>query len=61
MKNPVVYYAAIALGIIIALVGIYMLAGMGFHGKAYAAIVVGVVVLIAGVAGMFVMKPSAAK
>ncbi len=59
MKNPVVYYAAIALGIIIALVGVYMLAGMGYHGKAYAAIAVGVIVLVAGVAGMFVMKPSA--
>ncbi len=61
MKNPAVYYAAIALGVVIALVGIYMLVGMHFHGKAYAAIVVGVVVLIAGIAGLFVMKPATAK
>ena len=61
MKNPAVYYAAIALGVVIALVGIYMLVGMHFHGKAYAAIALGVVVLIAGVAGMFVAKPAAAK
>jgi len=61
VKNPAVYYAAIALGVIIALVGIYMLVGMHFHGKAYAAIAVGVIVLIAGVAGMFVMKPAAVK
>ncbi len=61
MKNPAVYYAAIALGVIIALVGIYMFAGMHYHGKAFAAIALGVVVLIAGVAGMFVMKPSAVR
>jgi len=61
VKNPAVYYAAIALGVVIALVGIYMLVGMHFHGKAYAAIVVGVVVLIAGIAGLFVMKPATAK
>ncbi len=61
MKNPAVYYAAIALGVIIALVGIYMLVGMHFHGKAYAAIALGVIVLIAGVAGMFVTKPAAVR
>jgi len=61
VKNPAVYYAAIALGVIIALVGIYMLVGMHFHGKAYAAIALGVIVLIAGVAGMFVTKPAAVR
>jgi len=61
VKNPAVYYAAIALGVVITLIGIYMLVGMHFHGKAYAAIVVGVVVLIAGIAGMFVMKPATVK
>jgi NADH:ubiquinone oxidoreductase subunit 6 (subunit J) len=61
VKNPTVYYAAIALGVIIALAGIFMLVGMHFHGKAYAAIAVGAIILIAGIAGMFVAKPSAAK
>lgn len=60
MKNPVAFYAAIALGIIIALVGVYMKVGMHFQGKAYAAIALGVIVLIAGIAGMVVMKPKAA-
>ncbi|GAC1428415.1 MAG: hypothetical protein PVS3B3_34330 [Ktedonobacteraceae bacterium] len=61
MKNPAVYYAVIALGVVVLLAGIYMFAGMHFHGKAFAVIALGVVALIAGVAGMFVMKPSAAK
>ena len=61
MKNPAVYYAVIAIGVIALIAGIYMFAGMHFHGKAYAVIAIGVIALIAGIAGMFVMKPSAAK
>ncbi len=59
MKNPAVYYAVIAIGVVALLAGIYMFAGMHFHGKAYAVIAIGIIALIAGVAGMFVMKPSA--
>jgi ABC-type maltose transport system permease subunit len=60
MKNPVTFYAAIALGVIIAAAGAYMYAGMHFHGKAFAVIALGIICLIAGVAGMVVMKPKAA-
>lgn len=60
MKNPTVYYAVIAIGVVALLAGIYMFAGMHFHGKAYAVIAIGVIALIAGIAGMLVMKPSTA-
>ncbi len=57
MKNPAVFYAVIALGVIALVAGIFMYAGMHYHGKAYAIIALGVVCLIAGVAGMFVTRP----
>lgn len=54
-----VYYAAIALGVIAIIAGVAMKFAMNFHGKAYAAIGVGVVLLIVGIAGMVIAKPSA--
>jgi len=57
VKNPAVFYAVIALGVIALVAGIFMYAGMHYHGKAYAIIALGVVCLIAGVAGMFVTRP----
>ena len=57
MKNPAVFYAVIAIGVVALIVGIYMFAGMHFHGKAYAAIALGMVCLIAGIAGTFVARP----
>ena len=61
MKNPVVFYGIIALGVIIMVAGVFMRFGMhpGFHGKAYAVIALGVVALIAGIVGMVVLKPKA--
>ena len=63
MKNPKVYYGIIALGVIILAVGALYLAGAigGSHpARAYAALAVGAVILIAGIVGMFVMKPKGA-
>jgi len=57
VKNPAVFYAVIAIGVVALIVGIYMFAGMHFHGKAYAAIALGMVCLIAGIAGTFVARP----
>ena len=61
MKNPVVFYAVIGLGVLALIAGIAMYAGLHFHGKAYAVIALGVICLIAGIAGMFVAKPATAK
>lgn len=63
MKNPMVYYAVIALGVIALVVGVYLFAtatkANPHHLSSYAAIGVGVVLVIAGIIGMFVMKPKA--
>lgn len=58
MKNSAIFYAAIALGIIALIAGVYMLTA-NFHGKAYAVIALGAVLLIGGVAGMFMARPKA--
>ena len=62
MRNPIVYYAAIALGVIALIVGILYTAGIGLghHGaRGIAGLAVGVVLIIVGVVGMVVMKPKA--
>lgn len=59
--NKTMFYAIIGLGVVALIAGIAMFAGLHFHGKAYAVIGLGVVLLIAGIAGMFVVKPAAAK
>jgi len=64
MKNPIIYYAVIALGIIALAVGAYLFVSATkanpHHISSYAALGVGVVLLIAGVVGMFVTKPKTA-
>lgn len=55
MKNPVLFYGVIVLGIIALAAGVYMLTA-NFHGKAYAVIAVGAVLLIAGVVGTFMSR-----
>ena len=63
MKNPMVYYAVIALGVIALIVGILWTAGIGLHvhhTRGYTGLGAGVVLIIAGIVGMVVMKPKAA-
>jgi len=64
MKNSMVYYAVIALGVIALAAGVYLLVSATkanpHHISSYAALGVGAVLLIGGVVGMFVMKPKAA-
>ena len=60
MKNPVVYYAIIGIGVLGLAAGIYLLA-TAHHMSSYAALGLGAVLVIGGVVGMFVMKPKAAK
>lgn len=60
MKNPVLYYGVIALGVIALVVGIVYLTGsLGPHQvRGITGIVVGAILLIAGVAGMFMTRTS---
>jgi 1,4-dihydroxy-2-naphthoate octaprenyltransferase len=63
VKNPIVFYAAIALGVIAVIVGVLYTAGIipGHHAaRGYAGLGVGAVLVIAGLVGMFVLKPKAA-
>jgi uncharacterized membrane protein HdeD (DUF308 family) len=64
MKNPVIYYGIIALGVIALVAGVVLLVtatkAAPHHLSSYAALGVGVVLLIGGIAGMIVAKPKAA-
>lgn len=63
MKNPVLYYGVIALGVIALVIGIiYMTGSLGPHQiRAIGGIVVGAILLIAGVVGIFMARtPSGA-
>lgn len=58
MKNPVLFYGVIVLGIIVLAVGVvYMTGSLGVHpARGIAGIVVGAVLLVAGVVGMFMAR-----
>jgi len=64
MKNPVAYYAVIALGVVALVIGGYLLAtatvAAPHHWSSIGAIAVGAVLVVGGVVGMFVMKPTRA-
>jgi hypothetical protein len=59
MKNPVVSYVVIAIGVIALAVGAYFLATGGHQLRAYGGLGAGVVLIIAGIAAFFVLKPKA--
>lgn len=61
MKNPAIFYAAIALGVIAIAVGVYYVTGAGgLHPfRAEAGLGVGAVLLIAGVIGVFMARTKA--
>jgi uncharacterized membrane protein HdeD (DUF308 family) len=60
MKNPIVYYAIIALGVVALVIGGYLLLATAHHTSSYAVIAVGAVLVVGGIVGMFVMKPTRA-
>ena len=59
MKNAALFYAVIAVGIIVLAVGVYYLTGGQHPARAYTGLGLGVVLLIAGVAGMFMTRSKA--
>lgn len=58
MKNSVLFYALLAVGIIALIAGVVMRVAINFHGKAYAILAFGGVLLVAGIIGMFLGKSS---
>ena len=64
MKNPLIYYAVIALGVIALAVGVYYLAlaTHPFHTvRAYGGLGGGIVLIAIGIVGMVMARPRAAK
>ena len=59
MKNPVIFYLVIALGVVALGVGIFYLTKGGHPVREYAALGAGVVLLIAGIAGTFMTRARA--
>jgi hypothetical protein len=59
MKNPVIFYVVIAIGIIGLAVGLYFLVGGAHPARAYAGIGIGAVLLIGGIVGMFMARSNA--
>lgn len=61
MKNPVVYYAVMAIGFIALALGVYWdLIKHDHPTRGLVMLIVGIVLLIVGIAGFFVMKPKTA-
>ena len=61
MKNPAIFYGVIALGVIALAIGAYYLFGSSAHHlRGYTALGGGAVLLIAGVIGMFMVRPKVA-
>src|SRR4051794_33917109 len=60
MKNPVIYYGVIVLGVIALVIGIlYMAGSFGVHpARGIAGIVVGAVLLVVGIVGIFMARSS---
>lgn len=59
MKNPAIFYAAIVIGIVALVVGIYYQVGGAHPARAVAGIVVGAILLVVGIVGMFMARSKA--
>jgi hypothetical protein len=61
MKNPILFYAVIALGVIALVIGgIYQSNVLGdHHTRALGFLILGAVFVVVGVVGMFVMRQKA--
>jgi hypothetical protein len=59
MKNPVIFYAAIVIGIVGLAVGVYYQVGGAHPARAVAGLIVGAVLVIAGAVGLFMTRSKA--
>jgi 1,4-dihydroxy-2-naphthoate octaprenyltransferase len=59
MKNPVIFYLVIALGVIALAVGVFYLVAGSHPAREYAGLGAGIVLLIAGIAGTFMARSRA--
>jgi len=59
MKNPVIFYAAIVIGILALALGIFFQVGGAHPARAVAGLAVGGILLVVGVVGMFMTRSKA--
>ena len=59
MKNPAIFYAAIVIGIVGLVVGVYYQVGGAHPARALAGLAVGAVLLVIGVVGIFMTRSKA--
>ena len=61
MRNPILYYIVILIGIIGLIVGLYYQSTGGHQLRATTGIVVGVILLIVGIVGIFMTRSRGAR
>ncbi len=59
MKNPVILYAAIVIGLVALAVGIYYQVGGAHPARAIAGLAVGAILVVLGVVGIFMTRSKA--
>jgi hypothetical protein len=60
MKNPVIFYAAIVIGLVALAVGIYYQMNGAHPARAVAGLAVGAILVVVGIVGMFMARSRAA-
>ena len=60
MKNPVIFYAAIVIGLVALAVGIYYQIGGAHPARAVAGIAVGAILVVVGIVSIFMARSKAA-
>jgi hypothetical protein len=59
MKNPVIFYAAIVIGLVALAVGIYYQIGGAHPARAVAGIAVGAILVVVGIVSIFMARSKA--
>lgn len=59
MKNPVIFYAAIVIGLVALALGIYYQMGGAHPARAVAGLAVGAILVVVGIVGTFMARSKA--
>ncbi len=59
MKNPVILYAAIVIGLVVLAVGIYYQVGGAHPARAIAGLAVGAILVVVGIVSLFMARSKA--